>query len=52
MRSLISHILADFLLVERIEAVRDLKSLHGDYQVHIHNMGQWVFGLKPTLLSI
>ena len=25
---------------------------HGGYQVHIHSMGQWVFGLKPTLLSI
>lgn len=21
---------------------------HGGYQVHIHSMGQWVFGLKPT----
>jgi acetyl-CoA synthetase len=21
---------------------------HGGYQVHIHTMGQWVFGLKPT----
>jgi len=50
MRSLISHIF-DFLL-ERIRAVRGHKSLHGGYQVHIHSMGQWVFGLKPTLLSI
>ena len=25
---------------------------HGGYQVHIHSMGQWVLGLKPTLLSI
>src|SRR5438132_2352738 len=48
MRSLISHILADFLLVERIGAVRGHKSLHGGYQVHIHSMGQWVFGLKPN----
>ncbi|WP_052889536.1 acetate--CoA ligase [Thermogemmatispora carboxidivorans] len=22
--------------------------MHGGYQVHIHSMGQWVFGLKPT----
>lgn len=21
---------------------------HGGYQVHIHSMGQWVYGLKPT----
>ncbi len=21
---------------------------HGGYQVHIHSMGQWLFGLKPT----
>ena len=21
---------------------------HGGYQVHIHSMGQWMFGLKPT----
>jgi acetyl-CoA synthetase len=21
---------------------------HGGYQVHIHSMGQWVFGLRPT----
>ena len=21
---------------------------HGGYQVHVHSMGQWVFGLKPT----
>jgi acetyl-CoA synthetase len=22
--------------------------VHGGYQVHIHSMGQWVFGLRPT----
>jgi acetyl-CoA synthetase len=22
--------------------------MHGGYQVHIHSMGRWVFGLKPT----
>jgi acetyl-CoA synthetase len=22
--------------------------MHGGYQVHIHSMGKWVFGLKPT----
>ena len=25
---------------------------HGGYQVHIYSMGPWVFGLKPTLLSL